>query len=239
MLVAGIAHEINTPIGSIQSMHDTLFRALDKVRASLDVELPGWQERPKLKPLFAMIGDSSKVLRSGTERVTTIVKRLKSFARLDEAELKQVDIHEGIEDTLSLIGHELRGVSLVRQYGGLPRVTCYPGRLNQVFLNVLMNARQALKDGTGEIAVSTQQAEGRARIVIRDDGSGIAPEDLPRVFDPGFTTKGVGVGTGLGLSICYQIMEEHTGEIRIESELGVGTSVTIGLPIDGPKKKES
>jgi signal transduction histidine kinase len=228
LLVAGIAHEINTPMGAIASTHDTLFRAIERVKAELDETAS-----PKTARLLSMVTDSAKLLRDATTRVTTIVRRLRSFARLDEAELKEADLNAGIEDTLALAAHELRGVRVVRELGQLPTVTCYPGRLNQVFLNVLVNARHAVS-ADGEITVRTSQVGEEVHVMIRDNGSGIAPSDLARVFDPGFTTKGVGVGTGLGLSICYQIIEAHKGHIDIESEVGRGTTVTIRVPVRPP-----
>ncbi len=228
LLVAGIAHEINTPMGAIASTHDTVFRAVEKVKAEL-----GDAASAKTTQLLSMVTDASKLLRDATTRVTTIVRRLKSFARLDEAELKEADLNAGIEDTLALAAHELKGVRVVKELGSLPPVTCYPGRLNQVFLNVLVNARQAVGPD-GEIAIRTSRAGGAVQIAISDDGCGISESDLTRVFDPGFTTKGVGVGTGLGLSICYQIVSEHKGEIEIESEIGRGTTVTIRVPLRPP-----
>jgi len=230
MLVAGIAHEINTPLGSLHSTHDTLFRAADKLRELVEHELPEEaRANPRLKTLFGVMSDARDVVRTSTGRVDGIVKRLKSFARLDEAELKEIDLHECIEDTLVLLHHELEGTRLVKSYAELPRITCFPGQLNQVLLNVILNARQAIAEG-GEITVTTTREGDRARIDIRDDGVGIAPEALGRVFDPGYTTKGVGVGTGLGLAIAYRIVRDHRGDIRIASEPGKGTTVTITLP---------
>ncbi len=118
---------------------------------------------------------------------------------------------------------------MVKRYGELPAVPCYPGPLNQVFLNLFINANQAIAD-TGEVTVTTSADEANLYIEIRDSGNGIPPEVVKRIFDPGFTTKGVGVGTGLGLSICYQIMQDHHGEIRVESEEGQGSAFTVVLP---------
>jgi len=172
------------------------------------------------------------VIASGTARVTEIVRRLRSFARLDEAELKLADVREGLEDTLALIHHELKhGITVRRNYGDVPPFACYPGRLNQVFLNILINARQAV-GGQGEITITTYRRGNNACIEIADNGAGIPPEHLARIFDPGFTTKGVGVGTGLGLSICYRIVQDHRGEIKVASQVGVGTRFTIVLPMD-------
>ncbi len=230
-LVAGIAHEINTPIGAVSSMHDTLFRTLEKLKAIIETKFSGdHEEISQLMASLKIIDDANKVIRPGTERVINIVRRLRSFARLDEAELKIVDIHEGIEDTLTLIHHELKhDITVHRNYGDIPAISCFPGQLNQVFLNLFINARQAIK-GKGEITITTSSDDTKILITITDTGEGITAENLGRVFDPGFTTKGVGIGTGLGLSICYQIIQDHRGEIRVESEVGKGTTFTIFLP---------
>jgi PAS domain S-box-containing protein len=236
-LVAGIAHEINTPIGAVNSMQDTLFRTLEKLKNTIESQSSKEKIKlSKLKTNLSFIDESKKVINSGTERVINIVKRLRSFARLDEAELKTVDIHEGLEDTLTLIHHDIKhNIKVIRKYGDLPPVSCFPGRLNQVFLNILVNAKQAIK-GKGIIRITTYTKQKKAFIEIKDNGEGIAKEHLEKVFDPGFTTKGVGVGTGLGLSICYQIMQDHLGEILVESKINKGTTFTVVLPLDLDKK---
>jgi PAS domain S-box-containing protein len=230
-LVAGIAHEINTPVGAISSMHDTLMRGVRRLKNNITPLLDkNDTESQKLASIMKIIEDANTVIESGTERVTTIVKRLRSFARLDEAELKTVDIHEGLEDTLTLIHHEIKHhITLKKEYGNLPPIACFPGRLNQVFLNILNNARHAISD-KGEVTIKTYQKSKMAYIAISDNGSGVSPQNLKKIFDPGFTTKGVGVGTGLGLSICFQIMKDHRGTINVESEIGRGTTFTISLP---------
>ncbi|UCC81076.1 MAG: beta galactosidase jelly roll domain-containing protein [Candidatus Zixiibacteriota bacterium] len=231
MLVAGIAHEINTPIGAVNSMHDTLVRSTRKLKDILKKSAAFDDEGDnRLSEILKIIDDANKVIQSGTDRVTTIVRRLRSFARLDEAELKTVDIHEGIEDTLTILHHEIKhNITITRKYGSIPKVACYPGQLNQVFLNLLINASQAI-EGKGNIIISTYSKNSKVLIEIADDGPGIPPENIDRVFDPGFTTKGVGVGTGLGLSICYQIIENHHGKIEVESEPGKGSKFIITLP---------
>ncbi len=232
-LVAGIAHEINTPIGAVNSMQDTLFRTLERLKNNIETQYPKEQkEASRIKANLEIIEESKKVINSGTERVINIVKRLRSFARLDEAELKTVDIHEGLEDTLTLIHHDIKhNIQVKKDYGDIPPIACYPGRLNQVFLNILVNAKQAIK-GEGIIDITTYTKQKNVFIEIKDNGEGIAKEHLKKVFDPGFTTKGVGVGTGLGLSICYQIMQDHLGEILVESEVNKGTTFTVVLPMD-------
>jgi PAS domain S-box-containing protein len=230
-LVAGIAHEINTPVGAMTSMHDTLMRAIAKLKEHLKEANPGaFESDERLKSLFAMIDESNQVIRSGASRVAEIVRRLRSFARLDEAELKKVDVHEGLEDTLTLVHHEIKhNIQIVRDYGTLPVMSVFPSRLNQVFLNLINNARQAIHN-KGTITLRTWVEDKTASIAITDDGVGIPKENLSRVFDPGFTTKGVGIGTGLGLSICYQIVKDHRGRIDVESEVGKGATFTVRIP---------
>jgi PAS domain S-box-containing protein len=239
-LVAGIAHEINTPVGAVGSMHDTQVRAMDKLRKTLESEFPDeYKQSETVKACFETIENANKVIETGTERVTTIVRRLRSFARLDEADLKTVDIHEGLEDTLTLIHHEIKHhITVTKDYGDIPPIACYPGRVNQVFLNILNNARQAVGE-KGEVRIRTYQRDGNVCVEISDNGVGISKVHLARVFDPGFTTKGVGVGTGLGLSICYQIIQDHRGDIEVESEPGKGTTFRIVLPIGLDKMIEN
>lgn len=233
MLVAGIAHEINTPIGAVASMHNTLVRAIEKLTAFINqFSAHDPDELAKINETLRLIQDANRVIVSGTDRVVNIVRRLRSFARLDEAELKKVNIHEGLEDTLTLIHHEIKhNITLTRRFGDIPEISCFPGRLNQVFLNILINAKQAIKD-KGEITISTFVRDGKVCVEIADTGVGIPEENLARIFDPGFTTKGVGVGTGLGLSICYQIIQDHRGDIQVASQVGKGTRFTIILPMN-------
>ncbi len=232
-LVAGIAHEINTPVGAINSMHDTLMRAVEKLKDTLASTFPKeYNENRAMQASLKVILDANRVIATGTERVTGIVRSLRRFARLDEAELKEVDIHEAIDNTLPLVHHDLKNrIEVVKEYGDIPPIVCYPSRLNQVFLNLLVNASHAI-EGKGEIGIRTVLQDERVRVSIQDSGVGIPQENLDKVFDPGFTTKGVGVGTGLGLSICYQIVQDHLGEIQVESEVGEGTTFTVILPTD-------
>ncbi len=231
MLVAGIAHEINTPIGAVASMQDTLKRAVTKLKETLESNYSEVFAADKtIASSINVIQEANRIIDNGTERVTTIVKRLRSFARLDEAELKTADIHQGIEDTLTLIHHQIKHTITVKKiFGEIPAIACFPGRLNQVYLNLLINAKQAIKD-RGEITIKTYCRGKRVFIEISDNGVGIPKEKVSRIFDPGFTTKGVGVGTGLGLSICYRIIQDHKGEIRVESREKSGTKFTIEIP---------
>jgi len=232
-LVSGIAHEINTPVGAIHSMHDTLVRAVEKLKAVLESDFSEDVRANKgLQKILQVIEESNRVIENGTKRVTTIVRSLRNFARLDEVEMREVDLHAGIEDSLMLIFHDIKNrIDIVRELGDLPNICCYPSRLNQVFLNILNNAQQAI-EGRGTITIRTRAQGEQVVVEVADSGAGISEEDIARIFDPGFTTKGIGVGTGLGLSICYQIVEDHKGHIEVESDLGVGTTFRIFLPID-------
>lgn len=235
ILVAGVAHEINTPVGAISSMYNTLSRAIDKVKGIIDSQCKIEEtENKRMDKLFSIIEEANQVIASATDRVTNIVRRLKSFARLDEAEYEKVNINNGLEDTLTIVHHELKHkVELERNYGDIPDITCNPGQLNQVYLNILINAIQSIKE-KGKITISTFSENDKVKVQIKDTGCGIPKDSISKIFDPGFTTKGVGVGTGLGLSICYQIIHEHGGKISVESEVGSGTTFTISLPLTSP-----
>lgn len=231
-LVAGIAHEINTPVGAIGSMHSTLRAALAKLRTALEQRLAKpLEEDAQLSRLISIVEEANRVVADGVERVTTLVGRLRSFARRDEEARVATNLEEALEDTLALLHHELKyGIEVVRDYAGLPVVDCYPGQLKQVFLNLLVNARQAIGKRKGRITVATRRVDDTVEISITDDGPGIAAEHLPRLFDAGFTTKGVAVGTGLGLAICQQLVARHGGSIEVESESCQGASFTVVLP---------
>ena len=226
LLVAGVAHEINTPMGAIHSNNDIMTRAVGKVRKLLERAPDN-----EVRRLLDILGEVCRNNEIATERIMKIVRNLKNFARLDEAERKKVNIHEGIESTLSLLRHQLKSrIRIVKCFGDIPEIECYPNELNQVFMNILVNAAQAIKH-RGEITVKTWREGDRVKIAISDTGVGIPPENLSKVFDPGFTTKGVGLGTGLGLSICYKIVQEHRGTIEAESSKQ-GTTFTISIPLN-------
>ena len=231
-LVAGVAHEVNTPLGAVVSNNDLFVRCFTRLRRRVD-EL-GLGADPVVARDLGAVTELLEVTRIACERIMNIVRELRVFARLDEADRKSIDLHEGLESTLVLINHLIKGrIEVRREYGKLPPVECHPNQINQVFMNLLVNACQALPEtGGGVITLRTaHDAEGRrVMVAISDNGSGIPRDVLGRIFDPGFTTKGAGVGTGLGLSICYQIVEAHGGEIVVESQVGRGTTFTIWLP---------
>ncbi|MFC2156470.1 ATP-binding protein [Acidobacteriota bacterium] len=232
-LVAGVAHEINNPVGAVHSAADVSRRSIDKIMEMLESgkTLEEIKKNPRFDQTYKILMDNLNIGLMATERISTIVKSLRKFVRLDESEFKDTDIHECLEDTLTLISHELKDrVSVVREFGQIPIIQTYPSELNQVFMNLLINASQAI-EGNGTIHVSTRADEGWIYIDITDSGKGIRPENLSKIFDPGFTTKGVGVGTGLGLSICYSIIQKHKGEITASSEVEKGSTFTIKLPL--------
>jgi signal transduction histidine kinase len=185
----------------------------------------------KIRKLIEAIDPLMNLNHVACERIIRIVRDLRTFARLDEADFKMADLNEGIETTLSLVRHELKDrIRVIKQFSELPLVPCYPNRLNQVFMNLLINAYQSIPD-KGEIRISTSVVDHEVRISISDTGGGIKKEHLNRIFDPGFTTKGVGVGTGLGLPISAQIIQDHKGRVTVQSEVGKGSTFTIALPI--------
>jgi hypothetical protein len=176
--------------------------------------------------------------REGTERVKKIVQDLRTFSRMDQAEIQEVDLHEEIDRTLALMEPRIKNnITVVRDYGALPKVRCFPGQLNQVFLNLLMNACDVL-DENGTITIKTRRSEQGVRLEFGDNGPGIPEEIRGRLFDPFFTTKEVGRGTGLGLSLSHGIIERHRGRIAVSSEPGEGASFVIDLPLDVDSGRE-
>lgn len=247
-LAAGVAHELNNPAGYLYGNIELLAesaRGLERLLALYDaVPLPdeiagkvkALKEETDYENALADLGSIIADCREGAERIRDVVQNLRTFSRLDEAEFKKVDIHEGIESTLRLLAryYTAENVRLVREYGDLPLVDCYAGQLNQVWLNLLVNAAYAVRRG-GEVRIETRREGDTAVVAVSDTGDGIAPEHLPRIFDPFFTTKPVGEGTGLGLSVTYGIVERHQGRIAVASCPGDGTTFTVTLPVDAPR----
>jgi signal transduction histidine kinase/ligand-binding sensor domain-containing protein len=232
-LAAGIAHEINNPVGAINSAANTSHRSIDKVIKALEEgkDLEEIKEDQYFKKALNSFISNNDVITMASERITDIIQSLRNFARLEEADFLEADIHEGLESTLTLLHHELKNrIEVIKEFGDIPKIYCYPNQINQVFVNILANASHSIED-KGTIKIKTSKSDDKIVIRISDDGKGIKEENLKKIFDPGFTTKGVGVGTGLGLSISYNIIKDHNGEIRVKSELGRGTEFTIILPI--------
>jgi two-component system NtrC family sensor kinase len=239
-LVAGVAHELNNPIGFIYSNLKVLREYTEKLvglvntaesrPASLAAEKQAVDYDYLIQDLPKLIGSCE----DGARRTRDIVVGLRNFSRLDEAQFKEVDLHDGIESTLQLLTGELKGrIKVQRKFGDIPKVSCYASQINQVFMNILSNAAQAI-EGQGEITISTRR-EGKEKVavVIKDTGRGMDRPTMEKIFDPFFTTKGQGSGTGLGLSISYGVVQKHGGDILVQSEPGKGTEFTILLPIGG------
>ena len=233
-LVAGVAHEINTPLGSVRASSDVARRAAKMVREALGRDEFAALLTPlaKLASALQSLDEATSTTLAASDRIVEIMKSLRRFARLDEAERKKVDLHEGIDSALALLRYKLKeGIEVVKDYGDLPAMDCFPSRLNQVFMNILVNALEAI-EAEGRITITTRTEGDHAILRFADTGRGIRVEHLERIFDPGFTTKGVGVGTGLGLSISYRIIADHRGSIAVSSEPRKGAVFTIRLPIE-------
>ncbi|OEU67751.1 MAG: hypothetical protein BA863_12830 [Desulfovibrio sp. S3730MH75] len=256
-LAAGVAHEINNPTGFVSSNLKTLsdyqnditklikqyrklITDLRNITAKEDFPSPIAEHVEQIRALETEIDvdfilndvlDLIKDCKEGTERIKKIVLDLKDFAHPGEDKTQTTDINKGIESTLNVVWNELKyKATVAKDYCDLPQVQCYPQQLNQVFMNILVNAAQAITE-RGEISVSTRSDNGFVEIKISDTGSGIPKENLPKIFDPFFTTKRVGKGTGLGLNVAYNIIKKHKGTIDVESEVGKGTAFTIRIPV--------
>lgn len=243
-LVAGVAHEMNNPIGVIHSAADIANRGIHKVKSLVQNMVragskPAPTNNPRrdeeqLQQCFKLLEANHAVIAIASDRVAKIVQGLRMFARLDEALFQKVDLHENIDTTLTLLHHELRDkATIIKEYSDIPIILGYPGELNQMFMNLFRNAVQAIQQH-GTITIATYADETAVYVKISDTGKGIPSGDLPKIFDPGFTTRGAGVGTGFGLSIVYNIIQKHHGDIKVDSEVGKGTEVTIALPIEQP-----
>jgi signal transduction histidine kinase len=256
-MVAGIAHEVNTPLGFVRNNIEVLdknqrrlLEVLERYRDlrdslvngqldELEVKLVGIIEASKKidsgsfsEKVQALIGESI----DGIDRIQQLVLDLKNFSRLDEASFKESDLNQGIESTLKIAHNIVKyKAEVIKDYAPELKAECFPARINQVLLNIITNAAQAI-EGQGNIWIKTYKEDGMAVIKIRDNGKGIPQENLKKIFEPFFTTKDVGQGTGLGLSIVYKIIEQHKGTITVQSEVGKGTEFTIKLPVKQSKQ---
>lgn len=214
-LIAGVAHEINTPLASINSNNSIISKFIKKV------------EDPETAETLKEINELD---REAVVRISNMVKSLKKFVRLDEAELQEADINKEIDLTLDLMRHETKNrINIIKNYSQLPLVKCYPNMLNQVFMNILINACQSIEK-QGEITISTAFKDNNLTVKIKDSGKGIDIDKINKIFTAGYTTKGVGVGTGLGLAISEKIIQKHNGKISVNSELGRGSEFVITIP---------
>ncbi len=264
MLAAGVAHEINNPMTYLSANMEAVKKYCMRITQLLD-----YYQQLEEKALAHCIGPLAPILETiatfkqkqrmdfivsdlagladdcleGVNHVSGIVKDLRHFLRAEDDDREKVDINKTIDMSLNIIWHEIKyRIKVVRRYSHLPPVACYPGKIGQVFMNVLLNAGQSI-EGEGTITVSTVHRPGEdpdddgfVKIIIEDTGMGIAAHHHDKIFDPFFTTKPVGVGTGLGLSVCYQIVKNHGGNIFVASREGHGSQFTITLPVGGCPK---
>jgi len=248
-LAAGVAHEINNPIGYVYSNLTTLDRYVSDLMQLLNryeqleaaqPDTPNLEDVRQYKTaidlnylrsdLPALMSESQE----GISRVKKIVQDLKDFSHVDEAEWLWTDLRHGLDSTLNIVHNELKTkVEIVRQYGNIPEVQCIASQINQVFMNLLVNASHAIET-KGTITIETGSQNDEVWVKISDTGCGISKENLLRIFDAFFTTKPVGKGTGLGLSLSYSIVKRHHGRIEVDSEVGKGTSFTVHLPVMQP-----
>ena len=254
-LVAGIVHEINTPLLYVVNNATVTAENVEELRECVTnaarlaalVDARGLQsgevhaavqrlaDRTDPKALTETIDEIVTLTQDSTEglnQISELVQSLKDFSRLDRAVEDRFDVREGLEKTLLITRNLLKyGVTVERRFGDVPAILCSPSRINQVFINLVTNAVQAM-DGKGTLTITTKARDGWVDVEVCDTGCGIAPEHLDKIMDPFFTTKPVGQGTGLGLSIVRKIVDEHGGKIAVDSQVGVGTTITISLPVD-------
>ncbi|MEG5016284.1 MULTISPECIES: ATP-binding protein [unclassified Microcoleus] len=249
-MVAGIAHEINNPVNFIGGNIDYANQYIEDLAGLVTLYQEYYPNPPdaileriediELEFLREDLPKTLSSMKMGADRIREIVVSMRNFSRSDDGKMKSADIHEGIDSTLVILNHRLKqGIQVIKQYGKLPAVECYPAQLNQVFMNIISNAIDALEEVKKEdkgysptIWVSTEiTADNTVTVKIRDNGPGIAAACAQQIFDPFFTTKSIGKGTGLGLAISYQILAKHQGKIEVNSQIGQGTEFVITLPV--------
>jgi signal transduction histidine kinase len=247
-LTAGIAHEINNPINYIVGGVTLLKENIGVIEQMLELynraanehhlhqyfsEVEALKREQRLDVLIPHTFKTVEVIAEGAKRTEEIVRGLRTFARPYDNALKKSNINENLDLTVEFLQHQCRGrITIVKQYGALPEIECVPGELNQVFMNILVNAIQAIPPKQqGEIIIRTEQKGEEVYICIQDNGQGISPANRQKIFEPFFTTKDIGKGTGLGLYISFTIIEKHQGDISVESTEGQGTEFCIRLPL--------
>ena len=244
-LAAGVAHEINNPVGFVSSNLNTLSQYVQNLLKLLDAfdsknpksgaEIQQLKESMDYEFLREDVIDLLKESTDGLNRVKKIVQDMKVFSHVDQGQWQMENVNAVLESTINLVWHEIKyKAKLVRDFdANLPSIVCLPAQLSQVFMNILVNATQAISNDNGEIKITTRAKDAKTiEIRIADNGKGMAPEIQPHVFEPFFTTKPAGKGTGLGMSLSYEIIQHHNGDIHFESSLGHGTTFTITLPFN-------
>lgn len=262
-MVAGVAHEINTPLAYVKNSLGTvadklpdLGNAIEEAERLLTLLQAGaGANAEQLSRQFALVTSRITNLKQrrvmdelnglvkdglyGTGQMAEIVGNLKDFSRLDRSKVTSFNLNEGLNSTLLLAKHLLKSIAVTKQFGEIPAIICSPSQINQVFLNLITNAAQAMEaDGKSAITLTTRSDGGGVAVEVADNGKGIAPEVLPKIFDPFFSTKEAGKGTGLGLSVSYKIVQQHGGRIDVESQVGAGTRFTVWLPLMPPAEAE-
>ena len=256
-MVAGVAHEINTPLAYVKSSLETVTAQLPALASLfaetttlLDLLQAGDTTESQIGTQFGRVNSVAEALREhevlatlqslvkdglyGIGQISDLVGNLKNFSRLDRNRVAQFDLREGLESTLQIARNAIKHKDIRKRFEDIPLISCSPSQINQVFLNLITNAAQATPEAGGIVAVSVRRVGDTVVVEVQDNGHGIAPEVLPKIFDPFFTTKEVGHGTGLGLSIAYKIVQQHGGRITVASQVGRGTRFTVTLPIHPP-----
>jgi two-component system NtrC family sensor kinase len=260
-MVAGVAHEINTPLAYVNNSLSAVDDRLPEIISAISncEKLLAQLNDPNILPedlnrQFALVSEQLEQINRhellgeltglvkdglyGTTQVGEIVSNLKDFSRLDRSKVSRFNVNDGLDSTLVLARHMLKSIKVNKQFNELPAITCAPSQINQVFLNLITNAAQVLPPQDGEITLYTRLENDGVAIDVADNGAGIPPDVLPKIFDPFFTTKEIGKGTGLGLSISYQIIKDHGGRINVESQVGRGTKFTVWLPLKPPSETQ-
>jgi signal transduction histidine kinase len=257
-MVAGVAHELNTPLAYVKNSLGTVADKLPDLGKVIEeserlltlLQAGGNANAEMLSRQFALVSSHIARLKQqrvidgltglikdglyGTGQMAEIVGNLKDFSRLDRSKVTGFNLNEGLNSTLLLAKHLLKSVSVDKQFGDIPAIICSPSQINQVFLNLVTNAAQAMEEGQGTLTLTTRSENAGVAVEVADNGKGIPPDVLPKIFDPFFSTKEIGKGTGLGLSISYKIVEQHGGRITVESQPGTGTKFTVWLPLKPP-----